>query len=498
MATSRSVYVRRKADCRQRSGGQAGEMPCLRTSRRACASPPAPPTLDELPQSGSPTDQRTATDIHALLGSRWESLPHGTALPQPRRSLWASWRYGMAVHSAWLVPLAACVVFVMLIFTALGVRRAIILLWTDSNDAVALAENGSERGAADGATKDSIDGAGRGGSLESSEPGYEVLPPLAAKGPGRTLPKMLLVGPHKQMFPSLSAGRAAGDPRRHHRDPHQRAARGGGCRAACQAEAQGRSTGDPRRPGIRACAARSGRPPDARSGKRRPTTERDSCGAAAFNTENGDIAMQRCTVTGGGLAVRNLRGIGNPLSVMVERCFMRGRNIRCEGPAIAVALRESGFIVGHPNVLHFVLDEQQSVTIEHCTFIQAYLLLVTSGERWPKVGLHFQMRRSLFGAFACCPNFVVLDLPESYPGRTSADAVAALRMAFREFRAEDNFACFFSDWWATVRVPGARSARRISGQRGRFSRSAMQDVRAVEAAIQQENRRRVVTYLGER
>ena len=224
----------------------------------------------------------------------------------------------MAVHSAWLVPLAACVVFVMLIFTALGVRRVIILLRMDSNDGAAIAENGSERGAADEATMDSVDEDGRGLSLESSEPGYEVLPPLAAKKPGRTLPKMLLVGPHKQMFPSLSAAAKLAIPG----DIIEIRTNGPLVEPGAELHAKQKPKGTP-------IIIRAGRgfQPVVRGAISIANVDvhliRIHFATISLSSEDSSWLMEQCSITGGICSTVNAKGANDPLQVRMDRCFFR-------------------------------------------------------------------------------------------------------------------------------------------------------------------------------
>jgi hypothetical protein len=102
-------------------------------------------------------------------------------------------------HVAWLNPTVACVIFAVLIAGAVGVRQVIIVLRGRSTESTAAeVETGAGLAAEDGSPDYANDDL-----LQSSEPGLEVLSPPAAKQPGRKLPKMLIVGRHPGMFPSL-------------------------------------------------------------------------------------------------------------------------------------------------------------------------------------------------------------------------------------------------------------------------------------------------------
>lgn len=107
-------------------------------------------------------------------------------------------------HWPWLVPLGFCGVFLVLIVGAMQIRQLIIRrIPSGSNGQIEqqLESKPPEHGpkqSAQSAVPAPVDPA-----LQSSEPGYQVLPPAAARAPGRKLPKMLLVGDRPEMFPSL-------------------------------------------------------------------------------------------------------------------------------------------------------------------------------------------------------------------------------------------------------------------------------------------------------
>lgn len=107
-------------------------------------------------------------------------------------------------HLPWLVPTAACAVFAILIAGAVTVRMVIVRRVAPPADTssehptqppVASNQASKQSGVVPAAT----------GSSDGTEPAVlEVLPPLAAKQPGRKLPKMLLVGEQPNMFPDLN------------------------------------------------------------------------------------------------------------------------------------------------------------------------------------------------------------------------------------------------------------------------------------------------------
>lgn len=108
-------------------------------------------------------------------------------------------------HLPWLVPTAACAVFAILITGAVTVRMVIV------RRVAAPADTSSESPtqppvASNQASKQGTIVPSAPGSSDETEPAVlQVLPPLAAKQPGRKLPKLLLVGDQPDMFPDLNS-----------------------------------------------------------------------------------------------------------------------------------------------------------------------------------------------------------------------------------------------------------------------------------------------------
>ncbi len=106
-------------------------------------------------------------------------------------------------HTAWFIPLAACVVFAVLIVGGLAVRQVIILIQRAVPAEVgdeATGQNGDAAVPVVGGESAMIDEPLA--SLESREPGYDALPPAAAKGRGRKLPKRLPLGALQLLVPA--------------------------------------------------------------------------------------------------------------------------------------------------------------------------------------------------------------------------------------------------------------------------------------------------------
>jgi hypothetical protein len=97
------------------------------------------------------------------------------------------------------VPLVDCAFFALLLAGIFGVPRLILLV--RGQPAAEAQVPGATGLAADLIRDDEVDADPQ---LASSEPGYRVLTARAAKVPGRTVGKLLLVGPHAQMFPTIS------------------------------------------------------------------------------------------------------------------------------------------------------------------------------------------------------------------------------------------------------------------------------------------------------
>jgi hypothetical protein len=126
-----------------------------------------------------------------------EGRPIPASRPGNTRPPW--WR-----HSPLAVPIIACLVFVVLIAGGLAVRKVIILLRSPSqsppivNDSPAGSPvQGSGPAAAATTAAAPVTGS------PATEPDLAVLPPLAAKEPGRRLPRLLVVGETADMFPSI-------------------------------------------------------------------------------------------------------------------------------------------------------------------------------------------------------------------------------------------------------------------------------------------------------
>ena len=102
-------------------------------------------------------------------------------------------------------------------------------------------------------------------------------------------------------------------------------------------------------------------------------------------------------------------------------------------------------------ILWFDPADDQSLTIEQCTFMHVSILAARIGTQRAKIPLSFRMDRSLLCAISCCnPIVTLLDVPVSKTEPSQEGFHDALRQTFREFQARDNIASFWDGWWAAV------------------------------------------------
>ncbi|HUG91550.1 MAG TPA: hypothetical protein VML55_11980 [Planctomycetaceae bacterium] len=372
---------------------------------------------------------------------------------QPPRKPWYR-------HAPWVLPTLVCVVFAVLIAGVAGVRQVIVLVQgTAGADAPETPARGSAdedaAGGLDGSFVDADDGRV---SLASNEPGLEVLPPAAAGQPGRKLPRLLLVGRHPQMFKSVSESVAVAVPG----DVIEIRTNGPLLESGAELKLERREPGK----GLTIRAGQGFQPvlrPDQpqRTIVRLTNSDLTLSGlhvtsavpCRLASVENGNVVIEHCSVTSipprGGvhvLAVKNTSEL--PLNVVIDRCLTRGRpQFSFAGPAIQLTLRESAF-VGGQHLLVMAAAEDQSLTIQNCTFINCYLLTWPVDAGWPQKPLSVRMEGSLFALLSCCATLFDVRVPKSDSLADPDDYRDALRRALREFRARDNVAQFWEGWAA--------------------------------------------------
>ena len=198
-----------------------------------------------------------------MLTADWNAIVPERRLPSAPRKPQPALRQLVAKHTSWLVPVAACVVFVVLIAGILGVRKIII---RKAGETVALVKRVLGTGGPEAATSledqvgDKEQASEEQASLEPDEPGLEVLPPAAAKLPGRKLPRLLFVGRHPQMFQSLAEAVKVVIPGDIIEIRTNGSAGGARRRVAREGKGQGYAAGDPRRSRVPARRAPGGVP----------------------------------------------------------------------------------------------------------------------------------------------------------------------------------------------------------------------------------------------
>ncbi len=361
-------------------------------------------------------------------------------------------------HTAWFIPLAACVMFAVLIVGGLAVRQVIILIHgaapaevgdgvTGSNGDVAVA------GAGGGSAKNDEPPV----SLASSEPGYEVLPPAAAKEPGRKLRKMLLVGPHRDMFPTLESAVEVAIP-------------GDFIEIRTNGPLEVRSI-------TREFEIKSPQPLTIRAGRGfqpvlRPVVgylvnvknmalvvrglhfARSIQGGGVFSSQFGDVTCEDCSFTSvSALSLSNDAGEGKPARASFRRCLFRATcTIAVFGPNVTVELVDSAFVGarGSGAVAVNKLADNMTVEMRNCTFAQSHLFGTVIVGNWPAIPITFKMHRCIFSVISCCPTLVAINIPASNFSDNVPAAHDAFTKTFREFDVADNLVWYWDSWFASV------------------------------------------------
>jgi hypothetical protein len=378
-------------------------------------------------------------------------------------------------------------VFVVLIAGALGVRKILIRLWRGPGEAEALVvqEPDNDARATVPAKPLAGKGAEKGALPAPSKPGTEVPPPPAAKLPGRKLPRILLVGPDKEMLPSLAEALKVATPG----DTIEIRTNG----PLIESGAELRFKEKPKDTPLVIRAGRGFQPVLAgrRGGSLMGLTPYSRGGphdlvlanvdvtltglhfaGASLDTYQSSVTLDRCTCSRARLDVSNSQGPDEPLKILVDRCFMRDSTINSRGASIRVTVRESGFAsenyVSAPVVFLFSFDsrEDQALDIQQSTFVNVSMVHFDARDKWPRRPLSFRMDRSVFGVlwpiFQPPPFVELLVPPGSISERGMPGANDAFRETFGEFRGRDNFANYRDPW---ALVADARAGRLFSIKR---------------------------------
>lgn len=392
-----------------------------------------------------PAPSATGSGLAEFVLSELGNAPLPKAAPATRTSK-HKLRSRQRVRSV-LVPLCACLVFAVLIAGTLASRR-VIVRWFGLSDGIPGEEGHAPAGSVGSSSSGVAATEMQAGQLatESSEPGFDVLPPGAPPVPGRTLRKMLVVGEDQGMFASLEEAMQVAIPG----DIIELRTNGPLLVAGAEMRLKQRV-----KDALLTIRAGKGYEPVLTGPPDHPwltmvNTNVKIVGLhftrAVLGADSGSVLFEHCTFTRGGLSAANSKGRGNPIEIVLKRCFARGAKISCYGPSISVLLSDSAFAGAQHYLIDMPLRDDQVVRIDQSTLFQCSLLNLGTADTWPRVPLSFQMQRSVFGLIYCCPTLVDLQLPPTSPAHDFGQAHEALRRGFREFRAAENFANYWEGW----------------------------------------------------
>lgn len=369
-------------------------------------------------------------------------------------------------HLPWLLPLAACGVFLVLILGSLAVRQVILRRADGRTESPELQSVTGATSSNPGQKKDPTRVSSAVPPRLGEDPDLEVLPPPSAKQPGRTLPKMLVVGPGPEMFHSVEDAVSVAIPG----DiveicTNQPMYVGGAELRAKKKGKNGRLTirgGKGFQPVLRGPV---GGPMLTLVNVDLKLSDLHFASGEGFRVRDGSVLVQRCTFTwlkrGGGFGVRivNLRGEDNPLSVIINQCLLRGEEsegcgLEARGASISISLNESACVrIWFGMVVY--LDEKQSLAIRQATLITRFLSLrARNPSSWPENAFSFRMEHTLFDAFAGGGYLAHLELPNDYRPSTLSECQQIFGHAIREVGGQHNIGSFWNSAW---RVGGNES-----------------------------------------
>ncbi len=361
---------------------------------------------------------------------------------------------------AWLLPVAACVVLIGLILAVPGLRRRVLVQTTPAPapsepqpEAVQQQQTAEETDLEVPEPPQP--------SLESSEPGLEVLPPLAAQTLGRRVPKQLLVGRRAGMFASVEDAVAVAIPGDVIEIRTNQPMLVGGAAVRVKERVENAPltirAGKGYQPILRVAADVSFLTVvnvDLKLvGIHLVTGVGPTWSNPDIKAESSNVTLERCSLTGRPmtgsgvvLSITNPKGIDNKLRVSVNHCFVRGYPsspvVAMAGPSVSVTLDESVFL--RELGVFCSPAENQSIYVRQCTVLDNVFLAMHVGGKKLTSPLSFRMDRSIFtgdpGGGACLFEFHAL------PGVNLAGINETIRRAFREFSARDNAAHFRGSW----------------------------------------------------
>lgn len=382
---------------------------------------------------------------------QWPPLRPGESSTPKKRSKAnsAAWYQHLSV----VIPLGACVLFAVLLGGAFAVRQIIFLVHGPPDDAALQSGIDDDFESGD----DEEPASGLPGQNASSKPRLEVLPPAAAKQPGRKLAKKLLIGPGKNMFSSISEAVKVAVPG----DIIEVRTNGPLLEPGAELKRDDRVENAPI-----TIRAGKGFQPVVRSGNPYLLkvlnvdvvfTDLHLTGGSLLFAENCNTTVTNCTFTDtGGISMHNTAD-GAAFKATFERCFLRTSPFgTLAGPRVSLDARECG-VIGIMWPINCMLDEEQSVDVQQCTFLNCYILNVhgSPGKSPPVKPLTFRCNRSVGGLTMCCGYLVNLTVPTEFsPVRTPDDATSALKLAFLNFDGTDSVWGYWDKWGTVTRNDG--------------------------------------------
>ena len=315
-------------------------------------------------------------------------------------------------HLTILISVCACVAFAILIGGTVVVRTVILRNQQplESAPIAPISEPGEPSQTAPVADHTPV-------AAIPEEPKSDVVPPTvrpahADNRPGAKLAKMLLVGPGKDMLPTVSdAIRAAGPG-----DIIEVRTNGPLLELGAELKRDQRVEQAP-------VTIRNGNgfQPVVRLGKERELYDVKNVDlvvvglhfvsnriAHLLKVERGHVTITGCTFNcpRQGANFRAIEFQNPPASLesfraTFERCFLRDSLFGwMRGPHLTVAVTECGFLgLRQPNLVDCLLDVENVVVVDHCTFIKSDLLLVhvPKVRQWAKAPITCQINHSVLG-----------------------------------------------------------------------------------------------------
>jgi hypothetical protein len=377
-------------------------------------------------------------------------------------------------HAAWVLPTAACLVLVVALIGAFGLRQIIVVLRRSevregpvganlqSGDQVSGQQLVTD--ASHDLTQDSAREPTTGEDKSGLGENLDILPPGAARRSTRTLPKLILVGEQPSMFSSLEAAMEVAIPG----DVIELRTN----RPASVSNAAMHLSAAHQRDKLVVRAGPGFEPVLAIASDHVPlisVSNVDLLIQSIHFAANGhpgsfiqivdsDLQVESCTFTGPrspewppAIMVTNHKPDGDrsalPLRVRLNRCFMRatGGILVCEGNDIDISADQSVFAFIHDGFA-MGLGNGQTLRVKRSTILDTYLLHVNPGSNWMTRPFSFHMERSVFAHLACCPVLLIVRPAGVAASDPAMGPREILQKALLDFQASDNFAQFWEGW----------------------------------------------------